>query len=560
MNIIIIKYCFYYCSRIKLTNEMLSGMKVVKLNAWEEPLAKRIANIRGKEISILRYLAYLFGLTNFTIALNPFMISLTVFGLYTVINPNESLTADKIFLTITLFNLLKMPLAELPWSMVNLVKTIVSVNRIQKFLNCNEINPSAISDRMENDTNIIEMRNASFMLEEKTAEDGQRENEEENGSNPFYLQKVDLSVEKGSFVVIVGRVGSGKSTLLESILGEAPLIEGRYSLMENVRTAYVPQTAWIQNMTLKDNILFKNEENSSVYKTVLNACCLLPDLESLAAGDCTEIGEEGINLSGGQKHRVSLARAVMDDADLYLLDDPLSAVDAHVGKHIFDHVISSEGGLLKDKTIVMATNQVWCMKQADKIVVLDKGQISEIGTYEELMANNDDFAKFVTQYGASLPVNMTEKTSMNNYYKKSRSISPSKPSSTSPRTGSLLSQSQGRAMDEISNGSSNADNESDHLKSAVAHRTSIDKQDERDENIDEGSPLLPSSTDANVNEPSDDKIQTVSGTLIDDETAQEGKVSWSNYLNYIQSFGMIAFSFSVLLYGMTQLLLSGIYA
>ena len=180
---------------------------------------------------------------------------------------------------------------------------------------------------------------------------------------------------------IVGEVGCGKSLLLESILGETDKTIGSIQIKgkNDLNIAYVPQQVWIQNLTLKNNILFNNSVNNMEYDRIIEACALKTDLEILPAGDNTEIGESGINLSGGQKQRIGIARAIYSNADLYLLDDPLSAVDAHVGKHLFENVLHSKTGLLKDKTRVIATNSLNILQDVDQIIVLDEGVISEQG-------------------------------------------------------------------------------------------------------------------------------------------------------------------------------------
>ena len=180
---------------------------------------------------------------------------------------------------------------------------------------------------------------------------------------------------------IVGEVGCGKSLLLESILGETDKTIGSIQIKgkNDLNIAYVPQQVWIQNLTLKNNILFNNSVNNMEYDRIIEACALKTDLEILPAGDNTEIGESGINLSGGQKQRIGIARAVYSNADLYLLDDPLSAVDAHVGKQLFENVLHSKTGLLKDKTRVIATNSLNILQDVDQIIVLDEGVISEQG-------------------------------------------------------------------------------------------------------------------------------------------------------------------------------------
>ena len=181
----------------------------------------------------------------------------------------------------------------------------------------------------------------------------------------------------------------------------------------NGSIAYVPQQSWIQNLSLKDNILFGHPMNSNNYEEAIRNCALLEDLKSLPAGDRTEIGEKGINLSGGQKQRVSLARAVYHDADIVLMDDPLSAVDSHVGKHIWDNVIckffieiktdtirfsASETGCLSSKTRILVTHGLTYLKYCDQVIVLNNESISEMGTYHELLENDGAFSKSLDEY------------------------------------------------------------------------------------------------------------------------------------------------------------------
>lgn len=202
-------------------------------------------------------------------------------------------------------------------------------------------------------------------------------------------------MEKGKCVAVVGTVGSGKSSLISAFLGEMDKISGRVNTYGKI--AYVPQQAWIQNATLQDNILFGRSMDRKKYDQVIQACALKPDIEILPGGDQTEIGEKGINLSGGQKQRVSLARAVYNDADIYFLDDPLSAVDSHVGKHIFEQVLGPKGILAK-KTRVLVTHGITYLPEIDNIFVLKEGEVSEQGTYKELLEKKGAFAEFLIQH------------------------------------------------------------------------------------------------------------------------------------------------------------------
>jgi len=209
------------------------------------------------------------------------------------------------------------------------------------------------------------------------------------------LKNINIEVPKNNLVAIVGTVGSGKSSVIQAFLGEMEKISGSVNTVGKL--AYVPQQAWIQNATVRDNILFGKSYDRKRYNRVIDACALRTDIEILSAGDLTEIGEKGINLSGGQKQRISLARAVYNDADLYLLDDPLSAVDAHVGKHIFEEVIGPKG-LLARKTRILVTHGITFLPQVDNIYVLKMGQVSENGTYSQLLKNKGAFADFLIQH------------------------------------------------------------------------------------------------------------------------------------------------------------------
>lgn len=199
------------------------------------------------------------------------------------------------------------------------------------------------------------------------------------GGESTTLKNINLKVKKGNLTAVVGSVGCGKTSLISVLLGEMEKINGKVNV--DGRVAYVPQQAWIQNATLKDNILFGTPYEEQRYNKVIEACALNQDLAMLPGGDLTEIGEKGINLSGGQKQRVALARAVYSGADIYLFDDPLSAVDSHVGKHIFGNVFS-ENGLLKEKTRLLVTHAVVYLPKVDEIYVMVNGEITESGSYK----------------------------------------------------------------------------------------------------------------------------------------------------------------------------------
>ena len=207
---------------------------------------------------------------------------------------------------------------------------------------------------------------------------------------------INLKIPNGKLIAIVGSIGSGKSSLLSALLGNMlKLTENEVNV--NGSIAYAPQQPWIQNATVRQNIMFNKPMDHVVYQRVLDACSLIPDLDLMPSGDMTEIGERGINLSGGQRQRISLARCIYADAKIHLFDDPLSAVDAHVGKHIFDHVIGPFG-LLKDKTRLFVTNSLSYLAEVDEICMVKDGQIIEKGTFTELTNRHGIFSEFISKF------------------------------------------------------------------------------------------------------------------------------------------------------------------
>uniref|UniRef100_A0A8U7P8L9 Multidrug resistance-associated protein 1 n=1 Tax=Corvus moneduloides TaxID=1196302 RepID=A0A8U7P8L9_CORMO len=356
-------------NRIKLMNEILNGIKVLKLYAWELAFREKVLEIREKELQVLKKSAYLAAMATFTWVCAPFLVALSTFAVYVMINKNNILDAQKAFVSLALFNILRFPLNMLPMVISSIVEASVSLKRLRVFLSHEELDPDSIVRGPIKEASKAELCALYF--------------------------SINFTVPEGSLVAVVGQVGCGKSSLLSALLGEMDKKEGYVVVKGSV--AYVPQQAWVQNATLEDNIVFGREMSESRYKRVIEACALLPDVEILPSGDKTEIGEKGVNLSGGQKQRVSLARAVYCNADVYLLDDPLSAVDAHVGKHIFEKVIGPKG-ILKNKTRVLVTHAVNYLPQMDTILVMTDGEISEMGSYQELLQQDGAFAEFLRTY------------------------------------------------------------------------------------------------------------------------------------------------------------------
>ncbi|XP_023294641.2 multidrug resistance-associated protein 1 isoform X2 [Lucilia cuprina] len=368
----------YKDERVKLMNEVLSGIKVLKLYAWEPSFEKQVLEIREKEIATLKSTAYLNASTSFLWSCAPFLVSLVTFATYVLIDENNVLDATKTFVSLSLFNILRFPLTMLPMLISNMVQTQVSVQRINKFMNSEELDPNNVQHDPKK-PNPLSIVNGSFSW----------------GDDDVTLKNINIEVKKNTLCAIVGTVGSGKSSVIQAFLGEMEKISGSVNTVGSI--AYVPQQAWIQNATLRENILFGKEYDRKRYNRVIDACALRADIDMLSAGDKTEIGEKGINLSGGQKQRISLARAVYSDADLYFLDDPLSAVDSHVGKHIFEEVVGPKG-LLAKKTRILVTHGITFLPQTDNIYVMKMGEISEDGTYQELLNKKGDFSDFLLQH------------------------------------------------------------------------------------------------------------------------------------------------------------------
>ncbi|KAK9764159.1 hypothetical protein K7432_008560, partial [Basidiobolus ranarum] len=327
--------------RIKLTDELLNGIKVIKLYAWEKSFLSRIFHVRNDmEIETLKKCGYIAGIQNFFTVCVPFLVTLSTFALYTLVGNNDPLTPDLVFVSLSLFNLLQFPLTMFPSVISSMVEASVAFGRLYKFLTSEELDPDAVqrlsfirdvrardidestSTSSHEETNkkpMIQIRNGTFRWDK-------------NSPSPV-LNNIDLSCKKAELLAIVGKVGSGKSSLVSALLGEMDKSPAS-SILIRGKVAYASQQPWIMNATVKENILFGHRYDEEFYQNTIKACALVSDFDMLPGGDLTEIGEKGINLSGGQKARISLARAVYARADVYLLDDPLSAVDAQVGRHI----------------------------------------------------------------------------------------------------------------------------------------------------------------------------------------------------------------------------------
>ncbi|KAI7828580.1 ATP-binding cassette transporter 1, partial [Gamsiella multidivaricata] len=376
-------------TRIKLMNELLNGIRVIKLYAWENTFLQKVLTVRNDhELATMKKIGYLSAVQSFTWACTPFLVSLATFSVYALVM-KKPMTTDIVFPSISLFNLLQFPLSMFPSVISSCVEAYVALGRVRKFLTSAEVDPHSIiiedsrklSGRSASDKYAVLMKDASY---------GWYKN-----STPV-ISDINLALKTDCLLSIIGRVGSGKSSLISALCGDLERVSGEIRIRGSV--AYVPQQAWIMNGTLRDNVLFGNSYDPVFYQKTIEACCLQQDFDMLLGGDQTEIGERGINLSGGQKARISLARAVYARADIYLFDDPLSAVDAHVGRTIFEKVIGPKG-LLAGKARILVTHQIQYLAQSTSIMMLREGQVVEQGTYQELMRKKSDVYQLVSEYG-----------------------------------------------------------------------------------------------------------------------------------------------------------------
>ncbi|KAI0822453.1 P-loop containing nucleoside triphosphate hydrolase protein [Trametes gibbosa] len=395
--------------RAKLLQELLGGMKIIKYFAWESPYLKRIEELRGKEMSYIRSLLIIRSANNAVAVSLPALASVLAFVVYSA--TGHSLNAADIFSSLTLFNLLRLPLMFLPISLSSIADAQNAIDRLYGVFEAETLAETKIQD--EGMEHAIQVVGGEFVWDgtppdmaarkDKKGRFGKKQasktvvdpDAEKSQESTFRLKDVNLAIPQGQLAAIVGPVGSGKSSLLEGMIGEMRRTAGSVRFKGSV--AYCPQSAWIQNATVRDNIIFGRPFDEERYLKAVHDACLEADLELLPNGDMTEVGERGISLSGGQKQRINICRAIYVGADIQIFDDPFSALDAHVGKHVFNNVLF---GAAADKTRVLVTHALHFLPQVDYIYTLVDGRVAEHGTYAALIAADGDFARFVREFGS----------------------------------------------------------------------------------------------------------------------------------------------------------------
>ncbi|KAJ5650852.1 ABC transporter integral membrane type 1 [Penicillium longicatenatum] len=394
--------------RVSLTQEILQAVRFVKYFGWESSFLGRLKEIRTHEI---RSIQTLLAVRNAILCVSmsiPTFASMLAFITYAL--TSHDLHPANIFSSLALFNSLRMPLNMLPMVLGQVTDAVTALNRIQEFLLAEEQKEDI--KQIKDMHNAIEIEDASFTWErlpteeEKTGKvdkkaakllEAAKENEiteKEQPTEPFKLEHVSLEIGRNELLAVIGTVGCGKTSLLSALAGDMRVTEGHVRM--STTRAFCPQYAWIQNTSVRNNILFGKEYDETWYNDVIDACALVPDMKVLPNGDSTEIGERGITVSGGQKQRLNIARAIYFNAELVLMDDPLSAVDAHVGRHIMDKAIC---GLLKDRCRILATHQLHVLNRCDRIVVMEEGRIHAVDTFDNLMRDNELFQRLMATSG-----------------------------------------------------------------------------------------------------------------------------------------------------------------
>ena len=465
--------------RMKVTTEMINNLKVIKLNGWDDIDLKKIQEARGEELNVLGSRYYITTISQTLLWLAPIAMSVASIGLYQYLN--DDFKIEDIFTSLGIFTSFQSLLKILPTTLDIFAETLISLRRIEKFLELSEVDDSNIikyddntmkknialqitngnftwNKNYLNKTNKLEINKENEETKDKKNErrknvgrrrtcielnkldlnkkneffssgdsneeereknkkfikneferNGKYENEknkkeDESDKNSikeedalsansseknisikkiYTLKNINFTVKEGEFVCIIGEVGSGKSSLVQALLNNMIVLNREESnVILNGSISYVPQEAWIQNNTVKNNILFYLPFDSERYYKILDICELNPDLESLIGGDMTEIGEKGINLSGGQRARINIARALYSNKDIYIFDDPISALDANVGKNIVKNCIVN---YLEDKTRILITHALQHVYYADKIYYMRKGKIVWEGDYKSLL-------------------------------------------------------------------------------------------------------------------------------------------------------------------------------
>ncbi|XP_029847824.3 multidrug resistance-associated protein 5 isoform X2 [Ixodes scapularis] len=402
-------------ARVHLMAEVVNNIRLIKMYAWELPFITKVADVRGGERSILVRGNFLQSLS--TTVTPVILIMATVSTLLGYGASGNELSASRAFTIFALFNGMGFSIGTLPYAIRAVTEAKVALQRMQKLLELDEAKMWSRKVDERDQRFAVTISDATFTWQSVPANvrsvDIVRERfkgvqsskpkhgnvcngdtsekallEEANGEPEEALRDISLHITKGSLIGICGRVGSGKTSLLNALCGEMNLLKGDIDVNGNI--AIATQQAWIFNATIRDNILFGLPYLKSRYDAVLDACCLLPDLAQFTSSDLTEIGERGVTLSGGQRQRISLARALYSDRDIFLLDDPLSAVDSKVANQLFRKCIQTA---MQGKTVFLVSHSMHVLEKCQQVLFMKGGRIIERGTHAALMSFPGEYRK-----------------------------------------------------------------------------------------------------------------------------------------------------------------------
>ncbi|KAL9054752.1 MAG: hypothetical protein Q9162_003950 [Coniocarpon cinnabarinum] len=409
-------------ARIHTTNEVLSNIRIIKYFAWERRFMNSVGEKRATELTNLRRRYILWAVAATIWGGAPVLITFLSFAVYTLVEKRD-LIPSVAFTALSLFQILRIPLDQLADMVAHVQESKVSVDRIEEFLDEEDTQKYRQLKRHDVDSRepVIGFDKATFAWAGKNIP-------EEDAGSSFRMIDLDVRFAVGGMNVVVGPTGSGKSSMILALLGEMTLLDGQVHLpvgasredaLRNSTTgltesvAYCAQQAWLVNDNIRQNIVFASPWNEKRYNEVIDACALRKDLEILDNGDDTLVGEKGVTLSGGQKARISLARALYSHARHVLLDDVISAVDSHSQKWIFEKALM--GSLMTNRTCILVTNSVsLCLPQSKFAVVLDNGHVVASGSPDDIVASgtlHQDLTKSTAVSG--LPSRVASATTLN---------------------------------------------------------------------------------------------------------------------------------------------------
>ncbi|KAF8393498.1 hypothetical protein HHK36_021742 [Tetracentron sinense] len=370
--------------RLRATSEVLNNMKIIKLQSWEEKFKNLIDSLRAIEFKWLSESQIKKSYGTVLYWMSPTIISSVVFVGCAILG-SAPLNASTIFTILATLRSMSEPVRMIPEALSVMIQVKVSFDRLNVFLLADDLKDEEVRKRSpsQNSENSVRISAGGFSWDPDSA-------------IPT-LRDLDIEVRRRQKVAVCGPVGAGKSSLLCAILGEIPKVSGSVDVYGSI--AYVSQTSWIQSGTIRNNILYGKPMDKTRYEKAIKACALDKDIDSFNHGDLTEIGQRGLNMSGGQKQRIQLARAVYNDADIYLLDDPFSAVDAHTASILFNGCVMDA---LENKTVILVTHQVEFLVEADKILVMEDGKVTQSGSYEELLMAGTAFEHLVVAHKNSM--------------------------------------------------------------------------------------------------------------------------------------------------------------